>query len=184
MLKWGFAAGSILAGSILLAGCQSGGSGGGGTSAGAQPADTPAGAVRENELRAYCPELSLRDGTAFHTTYEGNAQGDPDRIIYLASITETSRSCKYGEGAGSITVAIAGKVVPGPKGRTGTVNLPIRVVLLRGSDVIFSQLYRHPVTIADVSGATQFVLTVPDIQVPGGIDRSVQMMAGFDEGPR
>ncbi|WEX07814.1 hypothetical protein [Chelativorans sp. AA-79] len=167
--------GVILAGSVLLSACQSGGSG-------VQPAEPPADAVRESELRAYCPPVSLRDGTAFYTTYERGGEGDPDRVIYLSSIAETTRACKYGQGAGSVTVAIAGKVVPGPKGRAGNVTLPIRIVMLRGTEVIHSQLYNHPVAVADVSGATQFVLTVPDIPVPGGIDRGVTLIAGFDEG--
>ncbi|WP_309083666.1 hypothetical protein [Chelativorans sp.] len=175
-----FAAGLGLAGSVLLSACQPGGAPLAGL--GGPAAEPPAGAVRESELRAFCPPVTLRDGTAFHTTYEGGAEGDPDRVVYLSSIGETTRACKYGQGAGSITVAIAGKVVPGPRGRTGNVTMPIRVVLLRGSDVISTQLYRHPVTIRDTAGATQFILNVPDIPVPGGIDRGVQVMVGFDAG--
>ncbi|WP_246259208.1 MULTISPECIES: hypothetical protein [Chelativorans] len=178
-MKKVFAAGMVLAGSALLAGCQSGGSGAGGTGAGAQPqgADT---AVRESELRAYCPAVTVRDGTAFSTTYERGGEDDPNRVIYLSSISETTRSCNYG--TGSVTVAIAGRVVPGPKGRAGNVALPLRVVMLRGDQVLFSQLYRHPVSVSDISGATQFVLTVPDVPVPGGIDRGVTLQVGFDEG--
>jgi hypothetical protein len=125
---------------------------------------------------------SVPHGTAVHVTYEGNAEGDPDRIVYQASISDRTRTCRYGEGGGWVTVAIAGRVVPGPRGRAGNVNLPIRVTAQRGSSVIYSQVFRHPVTVTDVSGATQFVLNMPDIPIEGGIDRSVQMTVGFDEG--
>lgn len=174
----------ILAGSALLSACQSGvsGEGGIGGQSPAQPAETTGGAVRESELRAYCPSVTIRDGTAFSTTYERGGEEDPNRVIYLSSISETTRTCKYGAGTGSVTVAIAGKVVPGPKGRAGSITLPLRVAMLRGDQVLHSQIYRHPVSVTDISGATQFVLTVPDIPVPGGIDRGVTLQVGFDEG--
>ena len=185
MLKKVFTVGMILAGPALLSACQSGGAGASGAGAAAQPSAQPAaaasaGEVRESELRAYCPSITVRDGTAFSTTYERGGEDDPNRVVYLSSISETTRSCQYG--AGSVTVAIAGRVVPGPKGRPGNITLPLRVAMLRGTDVIFSQLYRHPVAVTDVSGATQFVLTVPNIPVPGGIDRGVTLQVGFDEG--
>lgn len=181
MLNRKFVACFIFAGAALLSACQSSGTRNPGPDL--QQSEPPAGAVRESELRAYCPRVTLRDGTAFYDVYEGRAEGDPNKLVYRASISETTRACKYGQGTGSVAVAIAGKIVPGPRGRTGTVTVPIRVVALRGGEVIFSQLYRHPVTIADTAGATQFIFTAPDIAVPGGIDRSVQILAGFDEGP-
>jgi len=48
--------------------------------------------------------------------------------------------------------------------------------------VLYSQLIRHQVTVSDTSGATQFFLNDPNVVIPGGIDRSVQIVVGFDEG--
>lgn len=168
-----FTAGFILVGSAFLVGCQSGGS------AQQGQAGEPA-AIRESDLRAFCPPVTLLDGTASFRTYEGNAEGDPDKIIYQASISDTTRACRYSEGA--MTVGVAGKVVPGPRGRAGTMTMPIRVVALRGSEVVYSQLFRHSVSITETSGATQFIFTDPNVVIPGGIDQGVRLLVGFDEG--
>src|SRR5690606_32745809 len=90
-----FAAVFVLIGSAFLAGCQSAGTG-------AQTAEPPPDAVRESELRAYCPPATVREGTQAFRIYEGNAEGDPNRIVYQASIDQTTRACTYGEGTGSI----------------------------------------------------------------------------------
>ncbi|WP_173931068.1 hypothetical protein [Chelativorans sp. Marseille-P2723] len=169
-------AGLVLAGSAFLAGCQSGSQ--------AQPgqvADTQAGAIRESELRAHCPPVTLQDGTASFAIYERGGEGDPNRLVYQASISETTRTCQYAEDR--MTVAVAGRVVPGPRGQPGTISMPIRIVAVRGNDVVYSELFRQSVTITDTSGATQFIFSDPNVSVPGGITRGVRILAGFDEGP-
>lgn len=166
----------VLTGSAFLAACQSGGlndRGAAGPQGDAEP-------IRESELRAYCPSITLQEGTASFRTYAGSSRGDPASVVYQASINDTTRTCDYD--ASSITAAIAGKVVPGPRGRTGTITMPIRIVALRGDEVIYSRLYQHSVTISDTAGATQFVFSDPGVVIPGGIDRSVKLLAGFDEG--
>ncbi len=82
-----------------------------------------------------------------------------------------------------MTVAVAGRVVPGPRGQPGTISMPIRIVAVRGNDVVYSELFRQSVTITDTSGATQFIFSDPNVSVPGGITRGVRILAGFDEGP-
>ena len=171
-----FTVGFFLMGSAFLAGCQSGGSASSGQAAG--PAQGAA--IRESEIGAFCPPVTLLEGTASLRRYERGAEGDGDRVIYQASISETTRTCQYDRGA--VTVAVAGKVVPGPRGQAGTITLPIRVAALRGDDVIYSQLFRHPVTVTDTSGATQFIFSDPNIVIPGGIGQTVRILIGFDEG--
>ncbi len=57
-----------------LAGCTTSGTdkaadGGSGSSL-TTPASTSDQRIKESELRAFCPSVSLRDGTAFFSTYE------------------------------------------------------------------------------------------------------------------
>ncbi|WP_163269127.1 hypothetical protein [Chelativorans alearense] len=174
------AAAFILLGSVFLAGCQQGATpNAGGLGAGGAQNEP----IRESELRAYCPPATLRDGTAYFRTYERGSEGNPDNIVYQASIADVTRACKRGDGSMTMTVAVAGKVVPGPKGRTGTITMPIRVAAVRGDEVLYSQLFRHSVSIADTSGATQFLFTDPNVVIPGQVDRGVQLIVGYDEGP-
>lgn len=162
-------------GTAILAGCQQGVSNSGNT-----PVD---GQIRESELRAYCPRPALRDGTAYHQTYERGGQDDPTRLIYQAVISDTTRTCQFNEGSGTINVVAAGRIIPGPKGRAGAVTLPIRVVAMRGDQVLYSKQINHTVNVTDTAGATQFFLSDPNVVIPGGIDRGVQVVVGFDEGP-
>lgn len=171
----------LIIGTAILGGCQQGLSTAGKT---LDPARGAAEPVRESELRAYCPPVILRDGTTYFRTYARGGEGDPEQIVYQASIADTTRACKYGEGATTMTVAIAGKVVPGPKGRAGTITVPIRMAAVRGDEVLYSELFRHSVAVQDTSGATQFVFTNPNVVIPGGVDRTIQLFVGFDEGPQ
>jgi len=171
--KLGATAFAILA-TAIVAGCQQG----------ASNSETTLGTeqIRESELRAYCPRPVLRDGTAYLQTYERGGQDDPSRLVYQAVISDTTRTCQFNEGSGTVNVVAAGRIISGPKGRAGTVTLPIRVAAVRGDQVLYSQLIRHQVTVSDTSGATQFFLSDPNVVIPGGIDRSVHIVVGFDEG--
>ncbi len=61
----------------------------------AAPSDT----ITESELRAFCPNVELREGTAFFTKYEkGGAptdttEADKTKVIHQASLGEVTRSC-------------------------------------------------------------------------------------------
>lgn len=166
-----------------LAGCQSGGAGGPFNLGKQQkPAAVEEGQVLESELRAYCPPVSLRSGTAFFTKYVGNDESDPQKAVYQAAISDVTRSCRYSGGSATMTIAVAGKVVPGPSGRAGTVTLPIRVVATRGGEVVYSKLFAQAVTISDTSQSVQFVFTDPNVTIPAPVDRGIKVLAGFDEG--
>lgn len=139
--------------------------------------------VKLSELRMYCPAIQLREGTAYFNTYERGAKDDASRMIYQASIADATRSCSSGNGMLNIDVALAGRIVPGPKGKAGTITMPIRVVVVQGSDVIYSQLFKHPVNVDDTIGATQFVFNNEPIQIPTPSSQNLLIFAGYDEGP-
>ncbi len=142
------------------------------------------GRITDVELRAYCPKVDLREGTAFYRTYQkgGKETEDPSKVIYQAALSETSRDCKYANGILTMTVAAAGRVVPGPVGTAGTITMPIRVAVLRGDEVLYSKLSTQDVSIAE-SGATQFVFTDNQVSIPQPTTRNIQVFIGYDEGP-
>jgi hypothetical protein len=163
---------------IAVAGCQSGDSA---AVLGSADAPPPPEKIAASELRAYCPKVSLREGTAFFNTYAKGGQDDPAKIIYQASITDVTRSCARADGMMTMNVAVAGKVVPGPVGSPGTVTMPIRIAVMRGDEVLYSQLHKYPVTVGDV--ASQFVFSDPNVTFPIPAEPNVQVFAGYDEGP-
>jgi len=173
---------------LAVAGCQSGdtlgalnipGVGGGGGQAETPPADD--GRITTAELRAFCPQVSIREAEAFHRSYQRGGQDDPAKLLYQASMTETTRSCTYGGGMMGITVAVAGRVVPGPVATTGTIRLPIRIRVVQGSDVISDKTFNQDVAITDTVGATQFVFSDSGFSMPQPTNTNVRVFASFPE---
>lgn len=173
---------------LIVAACQSGGSGGG-FFAPPQPKDPKQiaeeeGKILASELLAYCPNVTLRDGTAFFNSYAKGGQDDPAKLTYQSAITDATRNCTRTDTTMSINVGVAGKVVTGPAGGPGTVNMPIRIAVIRGEEVLYSQLHKNAVQVTDTSTATQWVFTVPNITIPKPTARDVQIFVGYDEGPQ
>jgi hypothetical protein len=193
---------SFLAAGLILAvsGCQSGG-GLSKLNPGLKEAPPPPSTkVSEKDLLAYCPVLTLREGTAFYSEYAKGAKkskkdeddplANPDaqtdnsaNLIYQASISDVTRSCNYQGGMLTMNVAVAGRVVPGPMGRAGSITLPIRIVVLRDGDVIYSNLAKYPVQVTDTSEAAQFLYSNPNVTFDAPAKRNIQVFAGFDAGP-
>jgi hypothetical protein len=154
------------------------------------------------EIAAYCPSVNLRSGTAFYDVYakgakkkkpsgdEGDASdktsdtGDnSDNVVYQASFSQVTRDCKTVNGTMTMTVAAAGKVVTGPQGKAGKVSLPIRIAVLRGDQVLYSDLAHYPVDIANTAAATQFIYTKRDISFAAPKTHDTLVFIGFDAGP-
>ncbi len=191
-----FFAGAALCGlMIAVAGCQSDGKGGLGLGGGQQEkaADTR---VKMSDLLGYCPIITLRDGTAYFNTYAkggrkakaaedetGEAADNSADIVYQAAITDVTRDCSRNAGQLAMNIGVAGKVVPGPKGSPGTITMPIRVAVVHGADVLYSQLHQYKLQVSDMSAATQFVFTDPNVVIPEPTDKGYQIFVGYDEGP-
>lgn len=139
--------------------------------------------ISETELRAFCPSIVLREGTAFFSTHEKGGNGDPTRLIQQATLSETTRACQYGDGNITMDVAAAGRIVPGPKFKPGTYTMPIRVAVVQGDAVIYSKLHKQAVSVTNSDSATQFVFTDKAISFPRPTAANVQVFVGFDEGP-
>ncbi|WP_137932266.1 hypothetical protein [Mesorhizobium comanense] len=167
--------------------------------------------IMASQLRAYCPKVTVRDGTAFFNTYTkdvqkpkprikktGDAAADaaaqaaadaaaatpPDdsaRIIYQASISDVTRDCGNDNGQLTMKIAVAGKIVPGPKFAPGTITMPIRTAVMHGTDVLYSQIHQYQVQVTDPSVATQFVFIDSNIVVPAPSAQDYQAYAGYDE---
>jgi hypothetical protein len=185
---------------LTLAGCQSGG-GLSKLDPGVKDAPPPPSTkISEKDLLAYCPTVTLREGTAFYSTYAkearkartdeddplANPNAQPDNSasrIYQAAITDVTRSCNYNGGMLTMTVAAAGKVVPGPMAKAGSVTLPIRVAVLRDGEAIYSNLAKYPVQIADTSEAAQFLYSNANVTFEAPAKHNIQVFVGFDAGP-
>ena len=171
---------------LAVSGCQSGGVAKGdnavaGVDATAPP--PPEEKITQSELRAYCPSVIIRQGTSSYNAYAKGGDGDASKLIHQTSISDATRSCTRADGTMTIKVAVAGRVVPGPLAQAGPVTMPIRVAVLQGQEVLYSQLHRYQVTLAGTREAQQFVFSDPNVSIPIPPDGQGRIFVGFDEGP-
>lgn len=167
---------------LVLTACQSG-SGGGIAGVNTTAPPPPSDKITQSELIAYCPAITIREGTASYDVYAKGGDQDRSKIVYQAAIDTSSRSCKRADGQMAITAAVAGRVVPGPLASAGSVTLPIRVALTVNGAVASSTLYKQQVSVSDTSAATQFTFKAPDIVIPTPADGTAHIYIGFDDGP-
>ncbi|MGH6861914.1 MAG: hypothetical protein ACRECY_16815, partial [Phyllobacterium sp.] len=137
--------------------------------------------IKASELLAFCPTVTIREGTSVLTNYGRSADKTAENLVYQASISNETRSCQTVEGNLTMNVAIAGRIVPGAKFSPGTVNLPIRVAVIQGTDVLYSKLHQKAVSVGDAGAAVQFVFNDPGVTFPKPATQSVQVFIGFDE---
>ena len=183
-------AGFALAGFMLAAaGCQSGDSSGGssggilGFGGGDKQKQPEEGKVLASELRAYCPTVTLKEETGSINRYAKGGDGDPAKLSFQASISEATRSCSRQTGMLAMQVAVAGRVVPGPAGASGTVTLPIKVTVIRSDgEVLYSQTQNQQISLGG-NQVQQFVFNDRNVVVPIPEDNTLQVFAGFDTGP-
>jgi hypothetical protein len=129
----------------------------------------------EGVVPDYCPRITLREGTAILRKGEGPA------LQYVASIVSTSRECRVLNGELRMKVGIAGRVVPGPAAKAGELGLPIRIAVVQGADVLYSQMGSQAVSLTP-GDTPNFVYVDAAIVVPEPSRKDLVIYAGFDEG--
>ncbi len=171
---------------MVLSGCNAGGLGSGlGLSssepAAATPAATPAPATDQQAfVQGFCPQISLRDGTAVYRSYARGKEGDAEQVVFQASLADSTRSCSRTDTTLTVNALIQGRLVSGPQGKAGTINLPIRVTVMDGDQEVANELEQYPVTLADVNTPAQFVYTRA-VTVPGNVSGMTRVYIGFEQ---
>ena len=167
---------------MVLSGCNAGSLGGGlGLSSSEPAAATPAAAPAQQAfVQGFCPQISLRDGTAVYRSYARGKEGDAEQVVFQASLADSTRSCARTESTLTVNALIQGRLVSGPQGKAGTINLPVRVTVTDGGQEVFNELEQYPVSLADVNTPTQFVYTKA-INVPGNVSGMTRVFIGFEQ---
>jgi len=174
-----FAAPAIL-GLALLAGCTSTD-----TENALNPNAAPAvdAATQSLVVQGACPDVNLREGTAYFRAYEKGGDNDPTKVIHQASLVDTTRQCRVDGDQLVMTVAASGRLVAGPAGGPGDISLPIRVVVVEGETVLYSELVQQAVLLPSGTTTTQFIHTNPTVTFPSTSGRTAKVFIGFDPGP-
>lgn len=169
----------ILSALLILSGCNS-----------TETADTldVATAPDQNALiiQGKCPTVSFQEGTTFYRAYTRRGEGDPSKITYQSSLADANRSCTISGDQLTVSVFAAGRLLAGPQGKAGEIELPIRVVVLdkKTKNVLYSELSTQVVPLSGPNLTAQFVFNDPNIVIPVGAGGETEVFVGFDSGPK
>lgn len=118
---------------------------GGGWFGGGEKAKTEVGSVSEDQLLAAaktdsgatgslgldvahgCPRFQIWSREGYVTIYEPGKVGDGLAVMHRGEVTKTARECQIEPGRITVKYGFSGRVLLGPKGRTGRVTLPLNV---------------------------------------------------------
>ena len=137
------------------------------------PASEPGGPVSLNN----CPNVELRQGAGTLTINNNPKDPSAMQLRYQVSVTQTARECSRVGGELIMRVGVQGRIVLGPAGTSGTLELPLRYAVVQESPepkTVYTKLYRVPVSIAEGQ------LNVPFTHIEEGISVPMPSAAAFD----
>lgn len=138
-----------------------------------------------DETDLTCPAVSIRPGAAtFAVGVPGKTAAGND-LRYQATITRTARACNLNGGEITARIGIQGRVIAGPAGAPGAIDVPLRVALVQegvNPKTIATKVYQTTVQMgADTS--VPFTLVGEDLVYPvpvGAAGDSYIFYIGFD----
>lgn len=74
-----------------------------------------------------CPKFVVWPQENNYTVYEPGREGDGLAVMHRGEITKTKRECTIGPGQVSVRYGFSGRILLGPRGRSGPVALPLDV---------------------------------------------------------
>lgn len=152
-----------------------------------EPVATGEGAARPGREGArFCPPIVVREGTETLRRYVAGNEGDPQAVVHQGALIKTARECRYaGDEVVTIRFGVSGRVVLGPAGAPGTVELPIRAAFVApGEPPVWTNFYRLPVTVLPGETVADFAQVEENLTytiTPEGPITNFIIYVGFDE---
>src|SRR5205085_3006220 len=96
------------------------------TSSKATTANAEAGTGSTTDVE--CPSVSVRTGATTLMIGSKQGEGEPSALDlrYQATILRSARECQVNSGVMTMKVGIEGRVITGPAGGPGTIDVPLR----------------------------------------------------------
>ena len=143
----------------------------------------------ESATDVECPSVDVRTGAATLMIGSKPGEGEPSALDlrYQGTIVRTARECRVNAGVMTMKVGIEGRVITGPAGGPGTVDIPLRIAVVQegiNPKTITSRFTRIQVGIASAVDRVPFTHVDPDVSFPmparlADID-SYMVYVGFD----
>jgi len=118
-----------------------------------------------------CPEVQVRAGAATLTIGSKPGEGEPAAldVRYQGSIIRAARECHVNAGIMTMKVGIEGRVITGPAGGPGTVDVPMRIAVVHegiNPKTVVSRFIREQVVVNNASDRVTFTHVDPEIAFP------------------
>jgi hypothetical protein len=132
-----------------------------------------------------CPPVSIRAGASTYAVAAPGKEPVGNDLRFQATITRTARDCTVNGDQITARIGILGRVIAGPAGNPPTVEIPLRVAVVKGGvqeRTIATKVYHTTVSMSDAS-SVPFSMVAEDMvyPVPPGADGdSYIFYIGFD----
>ncbi|MEI7804682.1 MAG: hypothetical protein WCI56_05085 [Hyphomicrobiales bacterium] len=181
---------------IALPGCSS--ISGGSSSASSDPGDKlgaalfgppakPTGITSNTPEDFECPGVQVRPGASTLNISGRGADNAALDVRYQGSIVRTSRDCQVRTGNVTIRVGVEGRLVLGPAGGPGQIDVPLRLAVVHegtNAKTVTTKFYRVSVTVPENEARVTFTHIAEDLTfpmpVPAGDIDSYIVYVGFD----
>ncbi len=167
---------------IGLAACS--GVPGGGSSGSFTSTFTGAPAAAKPEAETLeCPPIDVRQGASTYTVYGAGGQAATN-VRYQGTIADTARECGFLGPNVTMKVGLQGRVIVGPAGGPGRVDVPLRIAVVKEGPnpvTVWTKSYRVAVDVSGINTTFEHIesnLTFP--RPPGGDIDSYVIYAGYD----
>ena len=133
-----------------------------------------------------CPDVSVRAGASTLSVSSNVSDDAALNLRYQVGIGQTARECKLVGNTVTMRVGVQGRVILGPAGGPGQIDVPVRLAVVHegpNPKPILTKLNRVSVTIPTGDGNVQFTMIEDEISFPmprpGVIDEYI-VYVGFD----
>jgi hypothetical protein len=132
-----------------------------------------------------CPIVDIRNGASTITVH-GPGEAGSTNVKYQATIAQTARECAVLGATMTVKVGMQGRLLLGPVGGPGQMDVPVRVALVHeGPDpkTLWTRLTRIPVAVAAGQTSVSFLHVEQDLTIPTPKTEDIDMYVvyvGFD----
>jgi len=186
-LRWSTGAGvTLFAAGLMITACTTESTLGpiGTPASGPVDGATPTRATQEGQQTDIdCPTVTVRSGAATHQIPAGV---QPTEVRYQGSLGQLARECAILGDVMTIRVGVEGRLLVGPRGGPGTVNVPLRIALVAEGPQpkpVWSKFYSVPVSVPEGASQAIFTQVEDDLTFPLPADRKLEnyvVYVGFD----
>ncbi|HWK00688.1 MAG TPA: hypothetical protein VNR41_08285 [Xanthobacteraceae bacterium] len=130
-----------------------------------------------------CPSVQVRNGAS---TWQEPAGGSTTDLKYQASLGQMARECAIVGDTMTVKLGVEGRLLTGPKGAAGTVDVPLRVALVEEGPKprsVWTRFYAIPVSIQPGQSGTPFTHVEDNLSFPMPASKNLDayvIYVGFD----